>query len=78
MEKIMSEYLSFEENDHYDGKTKQFVIVSKKSLEILGIIKWYGAWRQYTFWPMGDTIWNIQRMKDIILFIDNLMSERKK
>lgn len=77
-EDIMSEYLSFEEDDHYEGKTKRFMVVSKKRLNILGEIKWYGAWRQYTFWPIGDTIWNTQCMKDIILFIDNLMSERKK
>lgn len=74
----MSEYLYFKEDDQYEGKTKRFIIVSKKHFNILGEIKWYGAWRQYTFIPEDNTIWNIQCMKDIILFIDNLMSERKK
>lgn len=63
---INSEYLNFEEDDHYEGKTKRIVITSKKHLEILGEIKWYGPWRQYAFYPLENTIWNKQCMKDII------------
>jgi hypothetical protein len=74
----MSEYLNFEEDDHYEGKTKRIVVVSKRHLDILGEIKWYGAWRQYTFWPAEKTIWNTQCMDDIILYIKKLMDERRK
>jgi len=73
----MSEYLNFEEDDHYPGKTKLIVVVSKRTSEPLGQIKWYGAWRQYTFWPMGDTIWNKRCMLDIINHINKLMDERR-
>jgi hypothetical protein len=76
----LSEYLNFEEDDHYGGKTKRIIVVSKKHLNILGAIKWYGAWRQYTFYPEPDTIWiwNKECLKDIINYINNLMQERKK
>jgi hypothetical protein len=74
----LSEYLNFEEDDHYDGKTKRIIVVSKRHLNILGAIKWYGAWRQYTFYPESDTIWNKQCLNDILDYINNLMQERKK
>lgn len=47
----MSEYSSFEEDDHYEGKTKRIVVISKRNLNILGEIKWYGPWIQYAFLP---------------------------
>lgn len=74
----MSEYLNFEEDDHYGGKTKRIVVTSKKNFYILGEIKWYGAWRQYTFCPRENTIWNKQCMQDIIDYINKLMDERKE
>ena len=75
---ISSEYLSFEEDDHYVGKTKRIMVISKKNLNILGEIKWYGDWRQYTFYPKVYTLWNRQCMRDIISYIDGLMDERRK
>ena len=39
-------------------KTAIFEIISKSSGSGLGLIKWYGAWRQYTFQPYEGTIWN--------------------
>lgn len=74
----MSEYLNFEEDDHYGGKTKKIIVVSKKHLNILGEIKWYGAWRQYCFYPDGETIWNKQCLNDIVYYIKTLMDERRK
>lgn len=73
----MSEYLNFEEDDDYPYKTKLIVVISKRTCETLGQIKWDSHWRQYTFWPMGDTIWNKQCMLDIINYINKLMDERK-
>lgn len=74
----MSEYLSFEEDDHYEGKTKRIVVVSKHHLNILGEIKWYGPWRQYTFFPEEATVWNTQCLEDIQDEIKRLMDERKQ
>ena len=44
---------------------------------ILGRISWYFQWRQYTFSPSFDTIWNKDCLNDIIFFINNLMQDRK-
>ena len=73
----MSKWLSFEEDDHYEGKTRRMVVVSKKHLNILGEIKWYTNWRQYAFFPEPGTVWNPECMKDIQDEIARLMKQRK-
>lgn len=71
-----SEYLTFEEDDHYEGKTRRLVVVSKRKLAILGEIKWYGPWRQYVFFPEEATIWNTGCLNDLKDVIRALMEER--
>ena len=38
-------------------KKAVYRIISKNYYEI-GVIKWYGAWRKYCFFPNGDTVWD--------------------
>jgi hypothetical protein len=37
---------------------------------VLGQVKWYGAWRQYTFCPWPDTIFNKGCMEDLCAFLN--------
>lgn len=71
----MSKYLEFHKSG-WTGKTDIYEILSKKSGDILGRIKWYGPWRQYCFFPTAQTVFNNGCMKDIIDFIDNLMRQK--
>ena len=57
-------------------KTKVYS-VNKEDGSRLGIIYWYGAWRQYIFQPTEDTIWNTGCLKEIINFIEALMRKRR-
>ena len=72
----MSKYLEFRQTP-YEGKTKRFEIISIKHGDSLGRISWYGAWRQYTFSPNFNTVWNKDCLKDIQDFLCDLMEERK-
>ena len=60
------------------GKTQVWHVLSKRSGDLLGTIKWYGAWRQYTFFPSPDTIFNVECMASIMNVIAHLMNERKE
>ncbi|MHA2013343.1 MAG: hypothetical protein ACTSWG_13315 [Candidatus Helarchaeota archaeon] len=73
----MSKYLEFKQVP-FKGKTKLFLVISKSSKDILARIKWYGAWRQYCFYPSEEfiTIWNKDCLKDIQNFLQQLMNER--
>lgn len=61
------------------GKTTQVWEVRSVMHEglLLGTISWYGRWRQYTFFPAEDTIFNRTCMSEIATFIEGLMADRK-
>lgn len=40
------------------GKTQIYSVTNNRSGEELGIIKWYGPWRQYVFWPNPLTLYS--------------------
>jgi len=60
-------------------KTQKYYVVTKEYFpKKLGEIKWFGKWRQYSFFPEPNTVFEKQCMKDIISFIEDLMLKRKK
>ncbi len=59
-------------------KTKVYHVIAKRSDDYLGAIKWFSRWRQYSFHPVGDTIFNTQCLKDICEFTEKLNQEHKK
>lgn len=62
-------YLTFEKdfNQSAPRKTDVWDVLSARSGERLGFIRWYGPWRQYTFWPAPDTTWNPDCLREIAL-----------
>ncbi len=74
---MQSKYLTFNLLEKKE-KTNVYAVVSKMHGNRLGIIKWYVNWRCYAFFPNYDTIWNKDCLSDIILFIGELMEDRKK
>ena len=60
------------------GKTEVWNILSKSSGWILGQIKWYGAWRQYCFFPSPNSVFNLECMVDIKKLILELKAKRSK
>lgn len=59
-------------------KTQVWHVISKKHGDILGVVRWYPRWRQYTFWPELHTIWNPECLMDVCEFIRELMKDRKE
>lgn len=59
-------------------KTSVYVIKNKDSREAIGLVKWYGSWRRYTYQPFCDTVYEQTCMREISDFIDRLMEERKQ
>ena len=72
-----TQYLQFVE---FEKKTKTRVIAVKNihHQEVIGIIKWFGRWRQYCFFPSTETVWNINCLNDVNSVIIMLADERKK
>lgn len=72
---VMSRYLDFRLLRD-SGKTSVYGIYSKSQGDRLATVKWYGAWRQYTFWPETETVWNKGCLEDVNVFIGRLMRDR--
>lgn len=60
-----------------DKKTKQFNVINRESRIFLGTVKWFGNWRQYSFFPQPNMVFERQCLMDIAHFINQLMVERK-
>lgn len=58
------------------GKTKVVSVDSKRQGSQLGVISWYGPWRQYVIFPNDDTLWNKGCLEDVNAYIDSLVAER--
>lgn len=74
--KTKYKYINFELLEKRE-KTSIYICLSNKSRDSLGLIKWYGPWRQYCFFPSPNTIFNRGCNTDINDFITQLMDERK-
>jgi hypothetical protein len=58
-------------------KTKIFSVTNINNGGEIGVVKWYGAWRQYCFFPAPDTIYSTGCLDNIAVFMSELMQERK-
>lgn len=54
------------------AKTKVIGVQNKESGVGLGLIKFWGAWRQYTFQPYEDTVLNSDCMMEIAARLDEM------
>jgi hypothetical protein len=38
------------------SSTRKFAVLSKLDNSLLGYVKWFNNWRQYTFFPLGSVL----------------------
>ncbi len=50
-------------------KTSLWDIRSSKGNSLLGVVRWYGAWRQYAFMPSANIVLNPDCMDELSAFI---------
>lgn len=71
----MSKYIEF-----FPGaskpRTKTWGIVSKSSGDLLGVVEWYGPWRQYCFFPEEGMVFSKGCLEDINAFIEEHKNDR--
>ena len=75
---ISYKYFSITIEKKTNRKTPIYHIISKHSESEIGIVKWYGAWRKFCFFPNGETIWDTNCLIEVISFIDNLNKKYKE
>lgn len=61
------------------GKTKIFdVVTNEDNMQVLGEIRWAGAWRKYTFQPVSNTMFDHDCLREIADFIEMHTKDHKK
>ena len=50
------------------GATQVWKIESNDGSNFLGLIKWFGRWRKYSFYPHSDTIFEATCLREIADF----------
>ena len=73
---MKSKYMEFDKIGD-TGKTEVWNIISKSSYFNLGMIKWYGPWRQYCFFPARYSVWSVDCLENIREYLGELNSLRK-
>lgn len=71
-----SKYLTFQ-SLNLARWTGVWCVNSKKSGATLGVIQWFGRWRQYAFFPAKDTIYNSQCLWEITQVIESANKEQE-
>ena len=59
-------------------KTNVWHVMSRSRGIRLGIIKWYGPWRQYCFFPEPETLYNATCLREIQNVITEQMMARRR
>jgi hypothetical protein len=65
-----NQYLGFtlDERASERRKTQVWNVRATRDYALLGTIKWFGRWRQYTFFPTEDTTFNPDCLRSIADF----------
>ena len=72
-------YLRFDLIPTPERKTKVVLVHSiRQGYEPLGVIRWFGRWRQYVFEPEPGAVFNPDCMDAINAVIRSLMAERRQ
>ena len=58
------------------GKTEIWSCHNSRHGETLGIVKWYGPWRQYCYFASAQAVYSVGCLEDIKHFIEELKIRR--
>lgn len=74
-----TEYLAFAEviDPASKRKTKVWQVLSVRHGDVLGVISWYGSWRQYVHRPHPNTLWNSGCLDEVAAFLREQMEARR-
>ena len=74
----MSKHVEFvDEGPSASGKTMTRSVRSKSGGDLLGLISWYGPWRQYVFQPQPQTVFSHDCMLSISRYCYSLNQQQK-
>lgn len=74
---MIKKYIRFNEVNNPGKRTRIFEVINISNDYVLGIIRWYTAWRQYVFIPEDSTVYSLGCLEDIQKELKTLNYEQK-
>jgi len=59
------------------GKTSIWPVLTMEGYQ-LGVVKWFGRWHQYAFYPAPDTVFERSCLRDIARFCEDRTVEMRR
>lgn len=67
----MAKWIEFRLVQRYpERRTDQWEVITTSSCETVGLVKWFGRWRAYAFFPNPETVYERQCLRDIADFCE--------
>ena len=73
----IGQYLQVQDLPRRPGRTTDRWQVLGNGGDVLGVVQWFGRWRQYTFDPAPGTTFNATCLRDIAAWLDKINRERR-
>ncbi len=74
-----SKYIEFQESEpSSSGKTRVWIVFVKGGFGQLGVIKWFGRWRCYGFFPNAETVYERACLRDLANFCERQTADHRK
>jgi len=70
-------WVRFEEIESPSPKTKRWNVINIRTGEMCGVIRWWGAWWKYVFFPGNDFLFDADCLRMIADFIVENKNARK-
>jgi hypothetical protein len=76
----MAKWVSFklEEPRRRELKTDVWHVWNLGESAHLGVVKWYGPWRKYAFFPAAETLYEQDCLRDIAEFVESETVQHRK
>ena len=58
--------------------TKRWAVMPQDGSQQIGMVKWYGPWRKYCFFPMPETVYEQVCLRDIARFCETETLKHQK
>lgn len=71
----MKKYIVFTDLPVIPGRKTKRVLVSSTLDVALGVISFWSAWRQFTFQPYEETVFDVKCLKEIIEEVERMNNE---
>lgn len=58
--------------------TSTYYVVNRRSGTTIGLIRWYGPWRAFCFFPEANTVWSCGCLADLHEALETIAQKHKE